>query len=75
MKAIFYPQSASVDHFVLGDFCGSTIIFDPRRDRWLNISRSHLVGWEFSEVAADPTVLLLGRSAHTDQKAMFAYRP
>jgi hypothetical protein len=70
-----YPQSASVDHFVVGDFCGSTIVFDPRRDRWLNVTRSHLVGWEFTEVAADPAVLLLGRSGHTDQKAMFAYRP
>jgi hypothetical protein len=70
-----YPQSVSVNQFVVGDFCGSTIVFDPKRDRWLNVTRSRLVGWEFTEVAADPAVLLLGRSAHTDQKAMFAYRP
>jgi hypothetical protein len=70
-----YPQSASVVHFVVGNYCGSTVVFDPAHRAWHDVSRRNLVGWQFSIAAAEPAVLLLGRDAHTDQKAMFAYRP
>jgi hypothetical protein len=70
-----YPQSASVGHSVVGDYCGSTVVFDAGHRAWHDVSRSKLVGWQFTIAAADPAVLLLGRDAHTDHKAMFAYRP
>ncbi|MDP9226551.1 MAG: hypothetical protein M3P18_22470 [Actinomycetota bacterium] len=76
------PQSVALDRFVVGDYCGSTALFDPTstgygpaEGAWHDVSATDLAGWGFTLVAADPVALLLGRGAQSKQEAMFAYRP
>jgi hypothetical protein len=69
------PQSVSVEWFVVGDYCGATVVYNPADRAWHDVSRNRFAGWGFTLAPANRVVLLLGGDAETKEKAMFAYRP
>jgi hypothetical protein len=69
------PQSVAVAAHVFGDYCGLMAAYSRGEDRWREVSRPDVAGWGFVLVAADPVVLLLGRSVETGEERMLAYRP
>jgi N-acetylneuraminic acid mutarotase len=69
------PDSVSVSEYIVGDYCGSTVLFEHRDDRWHDITHPKLAWMGVTLVAADQVVLAMGRDVDTHEEAMMAYRP
>jgi hypothetical protein len=76
------PESVVIPDFVLGEFCGRTVIFSSAEDRWRDISREDLNGWVVEPVPAGDAFLVMAQSLELSETAgrtfdtkMFAYVP
>jgi hypothetical protein len=69
------PESVAVGDWILGEYCGQLARYDSVARRWSDLTGTEFVGSSFELVAADPVVLLLGRTGETGKRRMLAYRP
>jgi hypothetical protein len=69
------PESIALGAWVLGDYCGGLVRYDPAADRWAKLAGPDGGFWSFELVAADVAILLLARNHETDAERLFAYRP
>lgn len=71
------PASVSVAGTVLGNYCGSLVLYQPDRDRWSEITQPEELERLFvvELVAAGDVVVVLGHGQDPSKRRAFAYRP
>ena len=69
------PESVSVGSAVFGDYCGITTMFDPRAQRWTDLSRQAPSGGWVMEPVSTGDVVLIPAGRIEGSPRLFAFRP
>jgi hypothetical protein len=70
-----YPRSVRVGGRVVGEFCGSMVVYDAGARRWSDVSKADLAGWWLEMVPAGASAFVFGLDVAGGPPRMWAYRP